>query len=136
MSRKYCAQCKAGDHEVNEEAEYRVVGKIWINNEKMMPYRGYLCKDHLTAMLDDGAELRVVEELKTPEPVKIELGRWVETPRFLKVRIKAIFSSVELAEDCGFKEGTDFRDSDWHIRGKHVGENRMIFAAVRRNPIE
>lgn len=56
----------------------------------------------------------------------------VETPRFLQVKINAIFSSVEYAELSGFTVGTDYRDEDWHIRGKHIGENKMIFAAVKR----
>ncbi|HUC79082.1 MAG TPA: hypothetical protein VMQ58_02465 [Candidatus Saccharimonadales bacterium] len=63
----------------------------------------------------------------------INLGDKVETPRFLKVRIAAIFENVELADTCGFTESTDFRDSEYHIHGKHIGENRMLFAAIKRN---
>lgn len=66
--------------------------------------------------------------------MKINLGDKVQTPRFLTTKISAMFVSVELAEFCGFTEGTDFRDYDWVIRGKHIGENRMLFAAVKRNP--
>lgn len=65
--------------------------------------------------------------------MEIRIGDKVQTPRFLTVRIAAMFESVELAESCGFTEGTDFRDEDYHIRGKHIGENRMLFAAVNRN---
>jgi len=64
--------------------------------------------------------------------MEIRLGDKVNTPRFLKVRMAAMFESVELAENCGFTEGTDFRDEDYHVRGKHIEENRMLFAAVKR----
>jgi len=64
--------------------------------------------------------------------MEIRLGDKIQTPRFLGVRIAAMFESVELAEACGFTTGTDFRDEDYHIRGKGIGENRMLFAAVKR----
>lgn len=62
----------------------------------------------------------------------IKLGDKVNTPRFLTVRIAAMFENVELAESCGFTNTTDFRDEEYHIRGKSIGENRMLFAAVKR----
>jgi hypothetical protein len=65
--------------------------------------------------------------------MEIKLGDKVKTPRFLSVRIVATFESVELAENCGFTEPTHFTDEDYHIRGKHIGENRMLFAAVKRS---
>jgi hypothetical protein len=65
--------------------------------------------------------------------MEITLGKKVQTPRFLSVRIAAMFENTELAENCGFTESTDFRDEEYHIRGKHIGENRMLFAAVKRN---
>lgn len=64
--------------------------------------------------------------------MEIKVGDKVQTPRFLTVRIAATFENIELAESCGFAETTDFRDEDYHIRGKHIGENRMLFAAVKR----
>lgn len=63
----------------------------------------------------------------------INLGDKVKTPRFLNVRIAAMFENVELAENCGFTEGTDFRDESYHIRGKHIGNNRMLFGAIKRS---
>jgi hypothetical protein len=60
----------------------------------------------------------------------IKLGDKVETPRFLKVRIAAMFEDVVLAEGCGFSEPTHFRDEDYHIYGKALGNNLMLFAAV------
>jgi hypothetical protein len=64
--------------------------------------------------------------------MEIKIGDKVQTPRFLTVRIAAMFENTKLADDCGFTEGTDFRDEVYHIRGKHIGENRMLFAAVNR----
>jgi hypothetical protein len=63
----------------------------------------------------------------------MKLGDRVATPRFLRVRIAAMFESIELAENCGFTESTDFRDETYHIRGKSVGENKMVFAAINRS---
>ncbi len=65
--------------------------------------------------------------------MEIKLSDKVNTPRFLTVRIAAMFESVELAEVCGFTETTDFRDGNYHIRGRRIGENQMVFAAVIRN---
>ena len=64
--------------------------------------------------------------------MKIEVGDHVNTPRFLTVRICAIFESVDTAESCDFTEPTHFRDEDYHILGKHIGENCMLFAAAKR----
>ena len=56
---KKCASCKRGGTDI--EADYLVKGKVWINNERMMPYRAYLCEEHLDMMEDDDAELEIVE---------------------------------------------------------------------------
>ena len=64
----------------------------------------------------------------------MNLNDRIKTPRFLTVRITAMFDSMEDAESAGYTEGTDYRDESWHIRGKHTGENRMRFAAVARYP--
>jgi hypothetical protein len=74
----------------------------------------------------------ILERLEKELKMEIKLGDKVETPRFLTVRIAAMFESVELAESCGFTNGTDYRDGDYHIRGKQIGNNRMLFAAVKR----
>lgn len=59
-------------------------------------------------------------------------GDWVETPRFLKVKIEKVFRSNERACKEGYTEPTHYRDNDYYIRGKHIGPNRMIFAAIKR----
>lgn len=58
---KYCSSCKAG--EVKELADYLVQGKIQ-GDYKMMPYKAYICEDHYQMLLDDGAELRIIERVK------------------------------------------------------------------------
>jgi hypothetical protein len=63
----------------------------------------------------------------------MQVGDYIETPRFLKVEIKAVFDETTLARECGFIESADYEDSAWDIKGKHSGHNRMIFAAVRKN---
>jgi Ni/Co efflux regulator RcnB len=59
-------------------------------------------------------------------------GDWVETPRFCKVKIQKVYRSNERAWNDGYTEPTHYRDSEYHIRGKHTGPNRMIFAAIKR----
>jgi len=59
-------------------------------------------------------------------------GDYVETPRFLMVKIEKVFRKMERAVKEGYTEPTHYRNSDYHIRGKCLGENRMIFAAVKR----
>lgn len=64
--------------------------------------------------------------------MEIKLGDRVETPRFPTVKISAMFLTVEIANENGFTEGSHFRDEDYVIWGKPLGNNRMIFAAIPR----
>jgi hypothetical protein len=59
-------------------------------------------------------------------------GDLIETPRFLKVKIEKVLRSNERALKEGYTEPTHYRDNDYYIRGKNIGENRMIFAAIKR----
>lgn len=59
-------------------------------------------------------------------------GEWIETPRFLKVRISKVFRSNERAMKEGFTEPTHYTDSEYYIRGKCLGNNRMLFAGIKR----
>jgi hypothetical protein len=63
----------------------------------------------------------------------MQVGDYVKTPRFLNVKIGAIFGDARLAAECGFVGTTDYEDGEWDIKGKHSGHNRMIFAAVKKN---
>lgn len=62
----------------------------------------------------------------------IKKGDYVETPRFLTVQIEKVFRSNDRALSEGYVEPTHYRNSDYYIRGKHIGPNRMIFAAIER----
>jgi len=71
---KYCISCKHG--EIEREADYKVQGTIYNDYlDKNMPYKAYLCKDHLEMMLQDGAELEVIEHVS--EEAKDELTKEV-----------------------------------------------------------
>jgi len=56
---KYCAHCKNGD--IKREADYFIKGKVWRDNERTIPYKAYICKDHYEMLCDDDAELRIEE---------------------------------------------------------------------------
>ena len=59
-------------------------------------------------------------------------GDWINTPRFLKVKIAEVLTRAE-AYDAGYTEPTHYRDDpDYDIYGKNSGEYRMVFAAVRK----
>lgn len=60
------------------------------------------------------------------------VGDYVETPRFCKVRIAAVYTDNNEALENGYTEPTDYRNEEYHIRGKHTGINTMIFAAIKR----
>ena len=63
----------------------------------------------------------------------MKVGDRVYTPRFCTVTIQKVFESENEAWNEGFKESAHFdKDPEYSIYGKHTGENRMIFAAVRK----
>jgi hypothetical protein len=64
---------------------------------------------------------------------EIRINEWVNTPRFLKVRIIAIFADSKTAKEMGYTEGTDYQDDSWHIKGRFLGANRMEFAAIMKH---
>lgn len=58
----WCAQCRAGGSMI--EAEFYVEGiAALVNQERPMPYRGYLCTDHKTMFDMDGSKWRKVQRL-------------------------------------------------------------------------
>lgn len=61
----------------------------------------------------------------------IEAGDYVETPRFLTVKIQEVLSREE-ARMKGYTEPTHYIDTQYDIRGKSIGLNRMVFAAIRK----
>jgi len=58
------------------------------------------------------------------------IGDYINTPRFLRVRIDAVFAIKGDAKDCGYTETTHFWDKPFEVWGKHIGPNRMRFAAI------
>lgn len=63
------------------------------------------------------------------------IGGYIHTPRFLNVRIDDIISS-DVASQIGFVEPTHYKHERFYVRGKSIGENRMIFALVRKDSPE
>ena len=59
-------------------------------------------------------------------------GDYVYTPRFCNVMISEVYESSEKACSDGFTEPTHYTDEQWHVRGKSIGLNRMIFAAIKK----
>lgn len=67
--------------------------------------------------------------------MNISLGDWIDTPRFCKVRIDAIFSDAKEAAQAGYTEPTHFQDSDWMVKGKSIDRYTMKFAAILKYPL-
>ena len=67
----------------------------------------------------------------------LKKGDFVDTPRFLRVEISAILLSSEASCACGcepgFTEPTHYEHPYYDIFGKHIGENRMTFAAILKH---
>jgi hypothetical protein len=53
----------------------------------------------------------------------------IKTPRFLEVKIIAIFGKKADARQLGFTEPTHY-DGEFEVYGRHIGINMMDFAAV------
>lgn len=58
---KKCSSCRAG--EIDQPADYFCFGKIWDSNDRTRPFRGYLCEDHYTMLLEDGAEFSAADPI-------------------------------------------------------------------------
>lgn len=63
----------------------------------------------------------------------MNLGDKISTPRFGTVKISTMFTSNEEATEVGYTEPTHYRDEAYHIRGKQIESNRMVFAAIKRD---
>ena len=57
---------------------------------------------------------------------------YVSTPRFCTVRIQQVFVAHQEAADSGYTEPTHFNSADYDVRGKHIGTNKMVFAAIKK----
>jgi len=63
---------------------------------------------------------------------RIKKGDYIETPRFLKVQIQKVFKSEANARKAGYYQPTHYDNYMYGIFGKHIGVNRMIFAAYEK----
>jgi hypothetical protein len=63
--------------------------------------------------------------------MEMKKGDYIKTPRFLTVKIADVFENMEIAKEQGYKEPTHFEDENYKILGKHIGVNRMTFAAIK-----
>ena len=66
------------------------------------------------------------------ETKTIHKGDYIETPRFLKVKIQMVCRSEETARKQGFVEPTHFENDKYGILGKMIGENSMNFVAYKK----
>ena len=62
----------------------------------------------------------------------MEKGDYINTPRFLTVKIEEVLNKKE-AREKGYSEPTHYNSPDFDIFGKHIGINLMIFAAVKKD---
>lgn len=60
----------------------------------------------------------------------IHVGDYIRTPRFLSVKIEAVFDCEDAMRAAGYTEPTHFQDDDYVVLGKSLGFNRMSFAAA------
>lgn len=60
----------------------------------------------------------------------IHVGDYIRTPRFLGVRIEAVFDCEDTMRAAGYTEPTHYQDDDYVVLGKSVGLNHMSFAAA------
>ncbi len=62
----------------------------------------------------------------------MQIGDYVNTPRFLRVKIEEIFENQSEANEKGYTEPTHYNDPEWNICGWVYEPNYMKFAAIRK----
>lgn len=68
---RYCASCRRGENKV--EADHFIKGTRVTGDGRKVPYRGYLCEDHLEIMVEDGDLLDNFEVVQsTSEKARLE----------------------------------------------------------------
>ena len=65
----------------------------------------------------------------------IKAGDYIQTPRFLRVKIENVYESVTHMNKDGYNEPTHYQNDEYEICGKHIGLNRMTFAAARKEQL-
>ena len=60
-------------------------------------------------------------------------GDYVQTPRFLRVKIEDVFDSEKEARKAGYTETTHYWDDpEYGVYGKSLDMYHMVFAAFRK----
>lgn len=59
-------------------------------------------------------------------------GDYIQTPRFLGVKIEKVFKNEKNAYKAGFTEPTYYDDPVYGIYGKVISQYKMIFAAFKK----
>lgn len=67
-----------------------------------------------------------------PQAFSIKSGDYIDTPRFLKVKIQKVFQNENNARKQGYHETTHYKNDAYGIYGKHTGKDQMQFAAFRK----
>ena len=64
----------------------------------------------------------------------MNVGEYIETPRFCRVKIKEYFETEGEAHEAGYTEPTHYRrkhQDGYDVLGKVIDTNRMVFAFVK-----
>lgn len=81
---KYCAQCRSCERE--HPADYKVRGYIRdYYSDRKIPYRAFICDEHLEILTQNGAELTIEEYLNRPVTETRKTERETEETRVEKV---------------------------------------------------
>ncbi len=64
--------------------------------------------------------------------MKIKVGDYVRTPRFLEVRINEVFENEKEMRQADYTEPTNYRNDEWDIGGKALDMYHMKFAACKK----
>lgn len=62
----------------------------------------------------------------------MNVGQWVQTPRFCGVRIGEVFSSEADARAAGYTEPTYYQGTEYGVLGQSLDLYSMSFAAYRK----
>ena len=70
------------------------------------------------------------ERLRIEQGVILEKGDYVQTPRFLRVKLQEVFPSENELREAGYTEPTHFMNDRYTVCGRSTGYNHMVFAAA------
>ena len=80
----------------------------------------------------EGTIYSLEQQIKELERQEIQQIKFADTPRFLRVRLQAVYPSVTELRQAGYTETTHYRGNEYYtVWGKHTGTNQMEFAACK-----